>query len=110
MASMETALRRFGQDDSTLLVEDDRRDGSRVKILKQVRISHLDGAPHDEMATVIDLTREGLYLTTRSPQLNVGTELRLVFPDTCSECTCLVVRVEQLPDGRQGIGVRILDW
>jgi hypothetical protein len=109
MGPLETALRRFDQDDSTLLVEDDRRDGSRVKILKQVRISGPDGMPYDEVATVIDLTREGLYLTTRS-QLNVGTELRLVFPDTGSECTCLAVRVEDLPNGRQGIGVRILGW
>ena len=110
MASLETALSCHQQDDAELLTEDDRRDDSRVKVLKQVRITALDGAPQAELATVVDLTREGLYFTVRSPQFNVGTEVRLAFSDTGSECTCVTVRVEQLPDGRQGIGVRILGW
>lgn len=107
---METASKRRGHEDLGLLVEDDRRDVSRVKILKQARISDLDGTEYAELATVIDLTREGLYFTVRSPLLKVGTELRLFFPDVGSECTCVAVRIEQLPDGRQGIGVRILGW
>jgi hypothetical protein len=107
---MDTTSRTHGQDDSALLLEDDRRDVNRVKVLKQARISDLDGTPHAELATVIDLTREGLYFTVRDPQLKVGAELRLFFPDIGSECTGVAVRIEQLPDGRQGIGVRILGW
>jgi hypothetical protein len=107
---LETALSCSKQDDSTLMVEDDRRDGNRVKVLKHVRVSDLAGTRAAELATVIDLTREGMYFTIRSNQLTVGTELHLVFPDTGSECTGVAVRVEQLPDGRQGVGVRILSW
>ena len=67
MSFIDTALRHRGQDDSALLVEDDRRDDSRIKVLKQVRISGLDSTQHAELATVVDLTREGLYFTARSP-------------------------------------------
>jgi hypothetical protein len=110
MASLETALGRYPQNDGPVVVDDDRRDDNRVKVLKQARITGLDGASWDELATVVDLTREGLYFTVRSSRIGVGTELCLTFPDTGSQCTCVTVRVEQLPDGRQGVGARILGW
>jgi hypothetical protein len=110
MVPVDTALGLRDQEETAIPIDEDRRDDSRVKVLKQVRISDLAGTQFPELATVVDLTREGLYFTTRSSQFTIGTELQLAFPDTGSECSCVTVRVEQLPDGRQGVGVRILGW
>jgi hypothetical protein len=90
--------------------DDDRRWDSRKKVLKRVRIRRIDNAQEEEVGTLIDLSREGLYFTARSHQYQPGMELRLIFPDAASACSCEVVRTEQLANGHLGIGARILGW
>jgi len=90
--------------------EDDRRWDTRRKILKRVRVRHVDTSREDEVGTMIDLSRDGLYFAVRSHQYRVGMEIRLLFPQGTSSCCCEVVRTEPLANGHFGIGVRILEW
>ena len=92
------------------LLDENRRTNSRAKFLKHIRIRHLDSAHADEVGTMIDLSRDGLYFTTRSNHFQAGMELRVTLPGTGAECSCEVVRIEQLQNGRLGIGARILGW
>jgi len=91
-------------------LEDDRRFDSRKKVLKRIRLRHMDGLRDDEVGTVIDLSRDGLYFTTSSHEHRLGMELLLMFPEAGSECICEVVRTETLPNGLLGVGARILGW
>ncbi len=109
MSSFAKALTLEEFANAALLAED-RRSNARVKCMKPIRIRHLD-PPHDEeVGTMTNLSRDGFYFIARSHHYQVGKELRLSFPKTGSECTCEVARIEQLPNGRRGIGVRILRW
>ena len=92
------------------VLEEDRRSNSRDKFLKHMRIRHLDSSYADEVGTMIDLSRDGLYFTARSKHYEAGMQLRVTLPGSGSECTCEVVRIERLKNGRLGIGVRILGW
>jgi hypothetical protein len=89
---------------------EDRRFNTRTKFLKNIRIRHVDPSNYEEMGTMVDLSRDGLYFIARSDYFQKGMELRLTLPHTGSECTCEVMRTERLPNGRKGVGVRILGW
>lgn len=108
MSSVEKAL-TFEEIARTALLGEERRCNTRVKILKPVQIRHMDSA-HEEPGTVTDLSRDGLNFTARSNHYQVGMELRLTLPFARSECTCEVVRIQQLENGRVAVGVRILSW
>ena len=96
---------------STVAGEEDRRSDKRTKLLKPMLIRHLNSSSEDEVAgTLVDLSRDGLCFTARSDEYRVGMELHLTFPDAGSECSCEVVRTERLPNGRIGIGARIIGW
>ncbi len=90
---------------------DDRRWNKRNKLLKNVRIQRpTDPSRPEEVGTVINISREGLYFTAQSHDYQIGMELRLIVPDAKTECTCEVMRTERLPGGRAGIGVRVSGW
>lgn len=90
--------------------EDDRRFNGRNRFLTQVQIRQLD-PPHSECAgTMRDLSRDGMYFVVRSHDYAIGARLRLTLPRSGSEWTCEVVRTETLPNGGQGVGVRILTF
>jgi len=108
MSSVEKAL-TFEEIARTALLGEDRRFNTRVKVLKPVRIRHVDSS-HEEAGTVTNLSRDGLNFTARSNHYQVGMELRLTLPYAGSECACEVVRIQQLENGRVGVGVRILNW
>ena len=96
---------------STVAGEEDRRSDERTKVLKPMLIRHLNSSPEDKVAgTLVDLSRDGLCFTVRSDEYRIGMELHLTFPDAGSECSCEVVRTELLPNGRIGIGARIIGW
>jgi hypothetical protein len=102
--------REFEPVDSAAVLEEDRRSNSRAKFRKQIHIRHAAPSVGESSGTVIDLSRDGLYFTTPSTHFQVGMQLQMTFPDSGSECTGEVVRIEALPQGRSGIGVRILGW
>ena len=109
MSSEEKPLKRE-QTARVALLGEDRRCSARVKILKHVRICHLDSSHDEELGTLTNLTRDGLNFIARSNHYQVGAELRLTLPYSGSECTGEVVHIQQLENGRLGVGVRILSW
>lgn len=89
---------------------EDRRTNDRAKLLKEIGIRVAE-APHaEETGTLIDLSRDGLYFTGSSADYRVGMEVCLTLPHSGAQCTCEIVRIEQLRQGRFGIGARILAW
>jgi hypothetical protein len=89
---------------------DDRRYNGRNKFLAPIEIRELD-PPHRQCAgTLRDMSRDGLYFIVRSHDYAIGTRLHLTLPRSGSEWTCEVVRMETLPNGGQGVGVRILSF
>jgi PilZ domain len=90
--------------------DDDRRYSARVKLIENVKVRRLNSSHDAEWGTLVDLSRDGLYFTSRSRHYQVGMELGLSFGSTGLECVCQVVRVENLPGGRLGIGAGILSW
>jgi hypothetical protein len=95
---------------SVAVHDEDRRLNSRAKFLKPLRVRRADPGIAESVGTMTDLSREGLYFTTQSSEYQVGMLLQMTLPDTGSECSGEVVRIEPLPRGRSGIGVRILAW
>jgi hypothetical protein len=91
-------------------LDEDRRWNERNKLLKNVRILQMDPSRGEEVGTVIDISRDGLYFTAQSAEYQIGMALRLIVPDAKTACTCEVVRTELLPGGRMGVGVRVFAW
>jgi hypothetical protein len=89
---------------------EDRRIHDRLKLLKTIHISCLDPALTEETATVVDISREGLYLTVRLRHYRIGMEMKVTIPSLGFEGVCKVVRIEELPSGNLGIGGHILGW
>jgi hypothetical protein len=100
----------LGTSSGALETEEDRRCNERNKFLKPIHIRHVDPPHSQREGTMMDLSRDGLYFTVRSPHYEVGMQLHLTLPHSGSEWTCEVVRTERLPNGGQGVGVRILDF
>jgi len=93
---------------ATLLQDEDRRYSKRIRFHKTVQITPLNDSSESLWGTVTDLSRDGLYFTSRSNLYKVGMELSLIFENAGSEFRCKVVRLEELPGGRTGVGARIL--
>jgi hypothetical protein len=101
---------------AAVLTDEDRRSNDRAKFMKAIRICRQGpsgngsgtGPSSEEVGTMIDLSRDGLYVTARSHDYPLGTQLLLQLPSTGSEWTCEVVRTEVLPNGSLGMGVRII--
>ena len=89
---------------------EDRRIHDRLKLLKTVHITCLDPGLTEETGTVVDISREGLYLTVRSRHYQIGMELKVAIPSLGFEGVCKVVRIEELPSGCLGLGGHILGW
>jgi hypothetical protein len=89
---------------------EDRRIHDRLKLMKTIHISCFDSALAQETATVVDISREGLYFTVRSRHYRVGMEVRVTIPSLEFEGVCKVVRIEELPSGCLGIGSHMLGW
>ena len=89
---------------------EDRRVHDRLKLLKTIHISCFDAASTQETATVVDISREGLYLNVRLRHYHIGMEMRVTIPSLGFEGICKVVRIEELPSGKLGIGGHILGW
>jgi len=102
----------FDEDSSALCpdvdVAEDLRCNERAKFRKNISISPL-GSSLNYTGTLIDISRDGLYFTTRAQRFEVGAHLRVILPNS-SECVCEVVRTEELPGAGIGVGLRIVSW
>jgi hypothetical protein len=92
--------------------EEDRRWDSRNKVLKNVQMRYRDAAQqeHQEIVTLVDISRNGLYFTTATQDCQLGMELHVALPTTNKECLGEVVHTKRLRSGRMGVGVRVLSW
>jgi PilZ domain len=86
-------------------VEEDRRYNTRNRVLTRVQIRRMD-APHiEDVGTTQDLSRDGIYFVVRSQDYKIGMRVLVTLSDTQTQWTCEVVRIEQLPNGGQGVAV-----
>lgn len=97
---------------ATEAIEEDRRWDTRNKVLKNVQMRYRDNAQQDrqDLVTLMDISRNGLYFTTATQGYQVGMELYITLPNTNTECLGEVVRTKKLRSGRVGVGVRVLNW
>jgi hypothetical protein len=102
----------FSEDSSALWgaleTAEDLRFNSRAKFRKKITVCPL-GSSLSYTVTLIDLSRDGLYFTSRSHRFEIGTKLGVSLPNS-SECVCEVVRTEELPGAGEGVGLRIVSW
>jgi|SRR5689334_3559791 PilZ domain-containing protein len=106
----EMRAQSFEEIANTSISAEDRRTHDRLTLMKTIQISCLDPAGTQETATVVDISREGLYFTVRSRHYQIGMEMRVTIPSLEFEGVCRVVRIEELPSGCLGIGSLILGW
>ena len=93
----------------------DARRRERLKISLPVHVRPFDAryADIEEVAQVIDFTRDGLFFRTYMPHYCTGMRLIVTFPygDKVSahrRMLTTVVRVEHFHDGTRGVAVRVL--
>jgi len=102
----------FSDDSSAvtgaLEAAEDLRFNARAKFRKKITVSPL-GSSVSYTVTLIDLSRDGLYFTSRSHRFEIGAKLGVSLPNS-SECVCEVVRTEELPGAAVGVGLRIVSW
>lgn len=93
----------------------ERRRRHRVKLSLPARFRPFDPryGHVEEVQTVLNFTRNGLYFTTWLEHYYQELRVLVTFP-CCSEASARreylgkVVRVERLPDGRLGVAVHLL--
>jgi hypothetical protein len=93
----------------------DARRRERLKISLPVHVRPFDAryAEIEEVAQVIDFTRDGLFFRTRMPHYCAGMRLIVTFPygDKVSahrRMLTTIVRIERFNDGTRGVAVRVL--
>lgn len=93
----------------------DKRDRQRLKVSLPVHVRPFEArfADIEDVAQVIDFTRDGIYFTTSMPHYFMGMRLIATFPygDKASvrrRFLASVVRLEHRDDGSHGVAVRVL--
>jgi hypothetical protein len=89
---------------------DDRRTHDRIKLMRPMHVSPIGSDLILETATVVDISRGGLYFVVKTQIYKLGMELGLKIPSIGFECACKIVRIEKLPTGGLGVAGIILDW
>jgi len=91
------------------------RRRKRLKIALPVHLRPFDAryAEIEDVAQVIDFTRDGLFFRTRMPHYFLGMRLIVTFPygekvSVHRQMLATVVRMDRLEDGDRGIAVRVL--
>jgi hypothetical protein len=100
----------FDEIASAVATAEERRTHDRLKVMKTMHISALGSTIPKETATVVDISRQGIYFTVRSNQVRVGMEMTVTIPSLGFEGMCRVVRIEDLPNGDVGVGGIVLGW
>lgn len=93
----------------------DTRRRKRIKLSLPVHLRVFDCRFRDleDVAMVVDFTRDGLLFTTTMPHYAVGMRLEVTFPygDKIAahrKFLGSVVRVQEKPDDQRGVAVRFL--
>jgi len=93
----------------------DARRRKRLKVSLPVHVSAFDARFRDieDIAEVIDFTRDGLFFATCMPHYFLGMRLMVTFPygkKAVAHRKFLgsIVRLEDLGDGKSGVAVRFL--
>ena len=94
----------------TIDTDDDRRVHDRLKLMETIHITCFNTERTPEIATVVDISREGMYFTVRLGHYRVGMEMSVKIPSLGFEGLGRVVRIEKLPNGSFGIGCLVLGW
>jgi hypothetical protein len=98
---------------------EERRKSRRIRIGQPLlaRPSDPKDAYFEDRSTTKNVSREGIYFTTRISRYTEGMRLFVVAPHHTPrdpqdrEYLGQVVRVDPLPDGEWGVGVQLLsDW
>ena len=96
---------------------EERRRNPRASIALQIRVRSADCLDDqvDEVRATVNVSRGGLYFTSRRDSYHRGMNIVLTLPfrdlsaDGNSEERGEVIRVEQFKDGRVGVAVRLLE-
>jgi hypothetical protein len=109
----ELEQRIFSQEAQDVQVaETDRRREPRTRIARPVYVQ--PGDPNaerfEEVRTMTDFSRNGLYFITQRESYREGMQLRVTPAFGCFNLEYVgeVVRIERLPFGEYGIAVRLL--
>jgi hypothetical protein len=93
----------------------DARRRERLKISLPVHVRPFDAryADIEDVAQVIDFTRDGLFFRTCMPHYYIGMRLIVTFPygDKVSahrRMLTTIVRLDHFDDGTRGVAVRVL--
>lgn len=93
----------------------DARRRKRLNVSLPVHLQPFDARLRDieEVGLVINFTRDGLYFTSSMPHYFVGMRLVVTFPygdkvEAHRKFLGLVVRMEKIGNGKNGVGVRFL--
>jgi|ERR1700683_1649641 hypothetical protein len=90
----------------------ERRREKRARVSKPVYVKPIQAESSDfeEVRTMKDFSRSGLYFTTERPSYSAGMQLYVVPAVGCLnfEYVGQVVRVDELPGGEYGVAVHVL--
>jgi hypothetical protein len=93
-----------------------RRISPRAKVSRMLRVrpSDAEDGDFDELPISTNVSKKGIYFHTNRREYRVGMRLFVTYPFTFendpmkSEYLAEVVRVEELPDNRFGVAIRLL--
>ena len=105
-----------GQSDSTglaaPLIREERRRARRTKLALRARLQPYNHSAHipEEIRPTVNVSRDGLYFTTKRSSYTVHLHLYVACPYLESQPdrereVARVVRVESQPDGQWGVAV-----
>ncbi|MGD0955287.1 MAG: PilZ domain-containing protein [Candidatus Acidiferrales bacterium] len=93
----------------------DARSRKRLQVSLPVHVRPFDARFRDieDVGLVVDFTRDGLYFRTCMPHYFVGMRLEVTFPygdkvAAHKKFLALIVRLENIGNGKSGVGVRFL--
>jgi hypothetical protein len=94
----------------------ENRASPRAKVARKLRIrpSDLDIEHFEEVLVSTNVSKQGIYFQTRLDSYRVGLRLFVTYPFTFendplkTEYLAEVMRVEQLPDNKLGVAIRLM--
>jgi hypothetical protein len=98
---------------SSILMQDERRATPRYRVNRPVLACPFGPEYKEEVHTISNTSRDGIYFETRSQHYRVGMPISVSAPYTSphrsdSPSFGKVVRIDRLADGTLGIAVHIL--
>ena len=94
----------------------EHRRNPRAKISRKLRIrpSHADHGDFEDFPQTVNVSKNGLYFSTKLPNYRVGLRLFVIYPFTYkedpmkSEYLAEVVRVDKLGEKQFGVAVNLI--